>query len=405
MSIVPARGVVISEPTQARQLIGYDEDTRQRDERVSPYRSIDSSQQQDNSTNGRIIAPNSLSTSYDALGNRSTSHLGGDSVDATAMKTSGPTDKRPVVTAAIRDHALDEGRLFPVAGGTPALPAAVKVYGRTTAQRNIPPNEVDDVALHSDAGASGAVGANHVKWGAARQEWFPVMSGVGRVLPGGAAPGGDYPVIVRNENIWGISAGKVVAGRFPGSRIGSQAIHYDQMHNDLQNGPMGYTSMRFIGTWWGGNSTYAASNNHAHASLYLNQMPLDVQGAVLDLRKRVRENGSLEDIKQLLLVLCSMSVDEEHETADERLDRIKTSTRAQQEWGERWWDDRGDGERYYPPEGHYLDPPEDWPRGSQAEQERAHRWRSRAIGMSRSMGSLRVRAQAVHGHPTIERKE
>lgn len=409
MTVVPTKGVVISEPTASRQALGIPDDPSRGDKRVSPYRSIDSGQQQDNSTTGRVLAPNAVSTSYDGTSTRTGSHLSPNSVDGIALKTDGPGDTRAVPAAALRNEALWDPRLYPIVanpntGNTNMRSLPSDVQARRT---NILTNAVGPVEL-----APAAVRGGHVESQAALIDWFPHMSGVGRVLPGGAASGGANPVMVRNENILGVGADKVsgilsgsnipglhaakiVAGVFGSNRLGTASVHYDEVHNDLQNGPMNLTSMRFVGTFWGGTSTYAASNNHAHASLYLDQMPLDVQGAVLDLRKRVRSRGRLEDIKQLVLVLCSMAMDEEHESADERLERIKDNPEAQEQWANRWWDDRGDGEDYYPPEGAYLDPPEDWPRGDQEEREQAMRWRGEALNRGRSMGSLQARAVAA----------
>ncbi len=236
--------------------------------------------------------------------------------------------------------------------------------------KQVGPDEIDD-----NAGTTRVIAP-----GSSHKDHFPVMEGVGRVLPGGAAPNGDVPVLVRNENITAVGGAKVsnindVPGQLAAAGILDGAIGSAKISNLLNNPGQGTYGLRTIGGT--GSAVAAAASNHSH-SLSFKLLARPLRRAVLKVRERIRTGGRereleerVRDLEQMVLVLCHLAFDDEDYDAHDRERLLTESSEAGRVFRRRYLKERrhdlGHGMQLESKGGFYREPHPDMPEPSEAE--------------------------------------
>jgi hypothetical protein len=122
-------------------------------------------------------------------------------------------------------------------------------------------------------------------------------------------------------------------GAVTGFKVAAETIGQAQLHANTRDQAQNVSSMRQIGTFWGGNSLLASANNHGH-SVSFKELPRRYRQQLLKDRAALRESllpqGQMErlplrdiarrlrSVERLMVALLHMALDDPERTADAR---------------------------------------------------------------------------------------
>lgn len=168
-----------------------------------------------------------------------------------------------------------------------------------------------------------------------------------------------------------------------------------ELGESLFSPPQSTAGLRIIGNLLGGGAVSAASSNHAH-SVSFKLLARSARRGLLVLRGRLRSGRERElekrvqDLEGMVLGLCHLAFDDEHEVAEERERRLVEDPEYRRAWGEKMHLDFGSGEELWLMRGHHA---------------RAHEDLDEVAGMGHEMGLGRMKPGAVQRRPMPGRED
>jgi hypothetical protein len=173
---------------------------------------------------------------------------------------------------------------------------------------NVAENAITDYELAVDAVVranvdAGAIGFDEIGAGEV---------GGNRIWAGGVETGALAGGSVRYE--------KVGVGEIGGDRIWDGAITGGHIANGIKGPAQGSYGLRQLGS---GNSVVGAGNDHVHSLSFKGHYSLDERERVIGLRREVRGQDA-SPLRDLVLELANMAMDDPHETAEEMQEKMRS---------------------------------------------------------------------------------
>jgi hypothetical protein len=299
----------------------------------------------DNSVNGRVVEPLSLAAGHFPPYEIPNGRLADNANDG---RTTAPLSLR---AGHFPPYEIPSGRLADGAGtnrvlATSSVDARVLSGSatddalRAVAGSHVRTNAIDARALasHTSDDSRRAVANAHIRTNAITNRTIAPGSLTQSLAVDGAWTTrtiGDRQVT--DAKIDSMHGAKLHDGSVWGGKLEANTVGQAQLHDNTRDRAQNVSSMRQIGTFWGGSSLLASANNHGH-SVSFKELPRRYRQRLLkeraDLRESLLPQGKMEQlplreiarrvhsVERLMLALLHLAIDDPHQPGSAREERV-----------------------------------------------------------------------------------